>query len=177
VVFLFLACALLTAVALESLGDDPALPRAPKGGYTLDRAAVLPNLVTMADIERTPPDSPERTVLSAYQAIQYVDLEGLRDLIDPAVLARTDAEALAKDVRLVGSTLGKPDVANTRAAGSELRARIVVTAYAPGATKPLFATTETLRLRNVRGRWLLADLDFLTRPAADLRSAGRIDGK
>lgn len=170
---LFLACALITAIAVSAIGGEPSLPEGPKGAQTLDRSAIPANIITVADVAGTGAGSPDRTLLSAFQAVQFRDVEGLRELTAPGTLARIGAARLKADVDLVGSALGKPFVTSRRATGSRANLRVIVGAYDGSSAQPRFITTQTLSLRREQGRWLLTDLAFVTVPAADLRRTGR----
>jgi hypothetical protein len=144
IVAMLLACALLSTLVVAAAGDDPKLPAIPSRAYSLDASEVLPNLVTIRDLERTRAGTPAFSLMAAFQAVQFKDISRLRSLIVAEHRSSSAAARVADAVRVLGPALGRPVVAGTRREGDLADVRVVVLAYPGAARNPTQAQTYTV---------------------------------
>jgi len=131
-----------------------------------DRAAVAPgqlnrNLVDQADIASVKAGTPERTVLEWFQAVQFDDIGGVRQLTAPNALKKLSPDKLAADIAAVAPAMAKPSVVSRRLGPSLAAVRVLLLSYTRGHAKPVLAIPATLVLVRVHGRWLMSDLSLL----------------
>ena len=129
------------------------------------------NLVTNAAIRRTTPRTPERTILTWAQAVQFGDVRSARAAYAPRVRRAYSDARLDGDAERIGALLGRPEIVNKTVLDGLALVRVVLVSYAADHTRHEQPTT--FALRQVDGRWLMDDVRLLLDTAAALR---RLDG-
>jgi hypothetical protein len=166
-----IACAVASLVAL-SCGDDNDTEKGAASNTDL-KAVVGGNLITDEDVASRQRGSPERALLSFFQAVQYRDSQTALSLIARAERADLSPKTIRGQVARIGSSLGRPRIVVVRRTGNKAMVRTVVLSFEPGNTKPSGGTPVTFALRKERNRWVLEDLTYLVLEAREVVQAER----
>lgn len=166
------ACIAITAGVVACGNDDPPSPSGAAVGATSRDTASLPAIITQDDLDAVSEDSPQRAVLSWFQAIQFKDVSGAAQLVDPPVLQRVGRDVFSAAVNTVGSALGKPTFVMSRRRGDQVAVRTIITGY-DAARKPAGSETVTFYLRKRAGKWRVTNLAYLTRSSDAMAAASR----
>ena len=127
------------------------------------------NIVSNADIRRTKPATPERTILTWAQAIQFGDLTAVEAAYSARVRRTVPPERLRRAAKVISSLLGHPEIVNVSRQGDSARVRVALVSYDAEGKRVLEPTTFPLRLED--GRWLIDDSALLLNTAAAIRRA------
>ncbi|MDX6678667.1 MAG: hypothetical protein QOE31_2719 [Solirubrobacteraceae bacterium] len=158
----------MTAFACGS--DRSPTDTAPLPAVTTAAAAgdVPTNIVSNADIRATKPQTPQRTIMTWAQAVQFGDVTAVRESYTERVRKTVPRARLEDAAGRIGSLLGHPQIVATFMRGPDLAlARVGLVSYAAGGRSSTQPTT--FRLRRENGRWLLDDARLLLDTAAALR--------
>lgn len=134
-------------------------------------AAAPTNIVSNDDIRGTKPGTPERSIMTWAQAVQFGDLAAVRSAYtrrvrDAIGVARLDAAA-----KQVSSILGRPEVVTPIVSGERASVRVALVSFDAQGARSQQPTTFVLRLED--GQWRLDDARLLLDAAAAMRRATR----
>jgi hypothetical protein len=135
------------------------------------------NLVTVGDVSRTPRGSPQRMVLIWAQAIQFSDPRTVMQTYLPDEVAKVGAARIARAVRRIGPSLGRPQFVQTTLFGAR-RARVRAFLVSYDSTRRATAHEPvTFDLVRRGTTWRLEDATLLLDTYSDVvRAAGRSAG-
>jgi len=127
------------------------------------------NIVSNADIRRTRPGTPARSIMTWAQAVQYGDLPAVESAYTQRVREMVGLRRVSAAARLVSSLLGKPEIVRATVRGTVALVRVALVSF--DAADRRFVQPTTFRLRRERGVWLLDEAGVLLDSAAALRRA------
>ena len=127
------------------------------------------NIVSNADIRRTEPATPERTILTWAQAVQFGDLAAVDSAYTARVRRALPPGRLRRAAKVVSSLLGHPEIVNVSRRGRSARVRVALVSYDAEGRRVLQPLTLPLRMQD--GRWLIDDPALLLDTAAAIRRA------
>lgn len=127
------------------------------------------NIVSNADIRRTKPATPERTVLTWAQAVQFSDLAAVDASYTDRVRRAVTPARLRDAAKVVSSVLGRPEIVNVSVEGRDARVRVALVSYTGDGRRAQQPATLALHLED--GRWRLDDAALLLDTAAAMRRA------
>lgn len=120
-----------------------------------------PNIVTRADLEAKPAGSPERALLSFFQAVQFRDTAEARALVSAEESKRLGSGKIRAAIAAVGGALGKPQFVATNVEGNRASIRVLVLGFEADKTEPSSSSPILFKLRKEDGGWKLSDLAYL----------------
>jgi hypothetical protein len=166
---------LCVAASLVSLSCGSKAPQKTESATTTDVPGTR-RLVTDNEIDQAEPRSPQRALLAFFQAVQFNDARGARELISTRINRAVAYKRLRGIVDLVGGALGKPDIQSVRRRGNTAFARVLVLAYVPGKPTAVSGSPATFILR-LQGRdWKIDNLDYLFATANAIALARKKSG-
>lgn len=161
-------CLLLSLAGFACGSDrDSARPDATTRGPST--APESRNLVANADIKRTRAGSPERSVLTWAQAVQFGDVSSARRAYSSGLRGRISSGRLDSAAREVGALLGKPEIVTSIIQRDRALVRTALVSYDERGTRNVQPTT--FRLRREASRWMIDDAGLLLDTAEALRRA------
>ncbi|MEA2194910.1 MAG: hypothetical protein QOG42_1344 [Solirubrobacteraceae bacterium] len=164
------ACLVLSVGGFACGSDRSArdVPVAPAAAGRPGQAGDQPtNIVSNADIRRTRPHSPGRSILTWAQAIQFEDLPAVDAAYTRRVRRTATVARLQAAAKVIAAQLGRPEIVNTAVRGTRARVRVALISYAGDGRRSEQPTTFGLRRED--GRWRLDDAALLLDTAAALR--------
>lgn len=156
--------AILIAAGCGGGGDPP-----PPG-----TASAAEYLVSAAEVDRQPADSPEEALMSWWRAIQYNDFDGYVSLLAAPLQSRRRAsDAARRDLALASGELvrSQPKIDDAEETDGEATIYTRIETRQPvGATR--FTTSsspQAFTLVRQGGKWRLADDFYVTNRATNIR--------
>lgn len=157
---------LIAMAALAGCGSDRAADRAqrPKGPAPQPTA---PGIVTAEDVLAYPADTPQRALLTWFQAIQFGDARAAFELLTPAEQRQFGATRILSAAAAVGDTLGSARVRSVRVHGISAVIGVDVLGFNPQngvwrrAPQPTSSNPVTFLLFHGRGGWRIDDGGYL----------------
>lgn len=162
-----LAVLVAICVILSMAGFGCGADRSERDAASRPAAAAQTNIVSNADIRRTRPGTPERSILTWAQAVQFRDLAAVRAAYTERVRRAVTIQRMYAATRTVGSLLGRPEIVNSKVRGTLARVRVALISF--GASGERTQQPITFSLRREDGQWLLEDAGLLLDSAAALR--------
>jgi hypothetical protein len=165
-------CLMLSTVGFACGSDRSARDTTPAPVATTRSAPERPtNIVGNDDIRRTRPGTPERTIMTWAQAVQFGDLAAVRSAYSARVRRATSDSRLDAAAKQVSSILGRPEIVAPIVTGKRARVRVALVSFDAQGRRSQQPTTFVLRLE--QGRWRLDDARLLLDSAAAMRRATR----
>ncbi len=162
---------LLLSMAGFACGSDRSPRDAAPPVTSRDTQDTLTNIVSNEDIRRTKPGTPERTILSWAQAVQFGDVRAVRAAYTERVRESVPIARLHAATKQIASLLGRPEIVSPMVQGSIATVRVALISYDSKGKRSVQPTT--FRLRQENRRWLLDDASLLLESAAALRRSTR----
>jgi len=156
-----------TCLILSMAGFGCGADRSERDAAPRPAAAAQSNIVSNADIRRTPPGTPERSILTWAQAVQFRDVAAVRAAYTERVRRAVTIQRMYAATRSVGSLLGRPEIVNSAVRGTLARVRIALISFGASGERTQQPTTFSLRREN--GQWLLDEAGLLLDSADALR--------
>lgn len=126
-----------------------------------------PQLVTPLQIRRFPPDTPEGTLLRFWQALQYGDVTGARQLASSAA-AKLGTARFSRLVAEAGPRLGGLRVEGTTVSDGRANVRVLVLAFAGRPTHIASESPTSLPLARSQTFWQVSSLSYFLQRAPGL---------
>jgi hypothetical protein len=149
------ACVAASIVAVACGGEDTST------SAELPAGAGAANIVQADDLGRVPEDSPDRALLEWFQAVQFRDVVGVRQLTAPATVSRVTPAALDRAVNRIGGSLARPQIVGRRLTSTQAVLRLLLLSYSPASSRPTATTPSTFSLAKIGGAWRLTDVSVL----------------
>ena len=164
-------CLALSLAGFACGSDRSAQDTSPPTTATASQAPVTAptNIVGNDDIRRTKPGTPERSVMTWAQAVQFGDLAAVRSAYTRRVRDAVGAARLDAAAEQVGSILGRPEIVTPLIDGDRARVRAALVSFDAKGARSQQPTTFVLRLEE--GQWRLDDARLLLDAAAAMRRA------
>ncbi|HEX2232470.1 MAG TPA: hypothetical protein VHG69_03805 [Thermoleophilaceae bacterium] len=131
------------------------------------------NLITDEEIAAAADGSPKEALLEWFQAVQFADAAAAEDLTAPESVRRASPDRVARSVRAVRGSLGRPRFDEVRIDGPVAHLRTRIFGYLPGQAKPAGMDPTTFEMRRIDGDWKVVTLDYLLRGAGELAQGAR----
>jgi hypothetical protein len=112
------------------------------------------------DLSKYPTGSPEKSLMEWFQEIQLGDAESVRARIMPRELDRVAPKTVNFAVRLVGQSIGFPEIVSTEVDATRAYIHVLIRGDRTSGheTGP---TARTFLLERVATAWKLADVSYL----------------
>jgi hypothetical protein len=168
---LMAAClSLVASLSAASCGSDE------KEATTTARSPNNLNIIKRSDITRYAQNSPERALLSWFQAIQFRDNDTVRSIATDRAVAIAGEKRLDEAIMLIGSSAGKPRIVSTRTRGDKAAVRVFIESWLPGNPDPVLELPRTFMFVRVGAKWKMSDLSFLIETRAEILEQQRASG-
>ena len=127
------------------------------------------NIVGNDDIRRTTPGTPQRSIMTWAQAVQFGDLAAVRSAYSARVRRTVGDARIDAAAREVAAVLGRPEIVAPIVTGNRARVRVALLSF--DAQGRRYQQPTTFVLRREDGRWRLDDARLLLDAAAAMRRA------
>jgi hypothetical protein len=146
----------VASIVVSACGSTGKTPSGPLNG----------NVILASDINATPPGSPQRAMLSWFQAVQFGDPVEVLALTAPATVAKVGAATITKDVAATTDILARPQLLSTRFQGNVAYLRVLMLSYVVNKSKPVLEVPATVTLEKIGGSWKMLGVGLLIPSAA-----------